>query len=226
LIAVDLLDCRIMIADEFTQCFLCTQQPCASFYSGLVGTGLSNKTRLVILRELQATQRKTCPFSTVPHLRDHFGELRTDLLPNWVRPTLVVEVEYRQRLKDGLRYVALKGLRPEKKPGPICRSPVNDRDVPLTGCDCDGLDSFTAIVFPGHLLLTASRLFPIWRMKNFLPCLRLAMAPPASTSNTLVSSLVYLPVEFHKARLGVSNDRRLPCTLWYDKDLAFHVCAL
>lgn len=48
-------------------------------YSGLVGTGLSNETRLLILRELQATQRKTCPFSTVPTLRDHFGELRTDL---------------------------------------------------------------------------------------------------------------------------------------------------
>lgn len=50
-------------------------------------------------------------------LRDHFGELRTDLPPHWVRPTLVVEVEYRQRLKDALRHAALKGLRPEKKPG-------------------------------------------------------------------------------------------------------------
>lgn len=56
-------------------------------YSGLVGAGLSNDIRLFILRELQATQRKTCPFSTVPELRDHFGELRTDLPPHWVRPT-------------------------------------------------------------------------------------------------------------------------------------------
>ncbi len=96
-------------------------------YSGLVGTGLSNETRLVILRELQGTQRKTCPFSPVPVLRDHFGELRTDLPPHWVRPSLVVEVEYRQRLKDGLRHAALKGLRPENKPGLIRRSPLSER---------------------------------------------------------------------------------------------------
>jgi hypothetical protein len=36
-------------------------------------------------------------------------------------------VEYRQRLKDDLRHAALKGLRPEKKPGLIRRSPLTDR---------------------------------------------------------------------------------------------------
>ena len=96
-------------------------------YSGLVGSGLSNETRLIILRELQATQRRTCPLSPIPELRDHFGELRTDLPPHWVRPSLAVEVEYRQRLKDGLRHAALKGLRPEKKPGLIRRSPMTER---------------------------------------------------------------------------------------------------
>jgi ATP-dependent DNA ligase len=63
----------------------------------------------------------------VPELRGHFRELRTDLPPHWVRPTLVVEVEYRQRLKDGLRHAALKGLRPEKKPGLIRRSPRGEQ---------------------------------------------------------------------------------------------------
>ena len=42
------------------------------------------------------------------------------LLPHGVRPTLVVE-------KDGLRHAALKGLRPEKKPGVIRRSPLSER---------------------------------------------------------------------------------------------------
>ncbi|HET9001330.1 MAG TPA: hypothetical protein VFP86_16950, partial [bacterium] len=97
-------------------------------YSGLVGSGLTNETRLVILRELETAQRKTCPCSSVPDLRDHYGELRTDLPPHWVRPTLVVEVEYRQRRKDGLRHAALKGLRPEKKPGLIRRSPLGEHD--------------------------------------------------------------------------------------------------
>jgi ATP-dependent DNA ligase len=45
----------------------------------------------------------------------HFRELRTDLTPQWVRPTLVVEVEFTQRIGDGLRHAALKGLRPDKK---------------------------------------------------------------------------------------------------------------
>jgi hypothetical protein len=55
----------------------------------------------VILAELKAIQRKTCPFPNIPNLRDDFREV------------LVVEVEYRQRLKDGLRHAALRGLRPE-----------------------------------------------------------------------------------------------------------------
>jgi bifunctional non-homologous end joining protein LigD len=83
-------------------------------YAGLVGTGLSEESRRMILRHLQATQRKSCPFVPVPTLRDQFGELRTDLPPHWVRPTIVVEVEYRQRTADGLRHPVLKGLRPDK----------------------------------------------------------------------------------------------------------------
>jgi hypothetical protein len=39
----------------------------------------------------------------------------------------VVEVEYREPMKDGLRYASLKGLRPEKKPGVIRRSPLSER---------------------------------------------------------------------------------------------------
>jgi bifunctional non-homologous end joining protein LigD len=96
-------------------------------YAGMVGTGLSQEMRLAILRDLQGIHRKTCPFAPPPVLRDHFGELRTDLPPQWVRPSLVVDVEYRQRRKDGLRHAALKGTRPEKKPGQIRRSALGDR---------------------------------------------------------------------------------------------------
>jgi len=48
----------------------------------------------------------------------------TSLVSNFVGCNIVVEVEYQQRLKDGLRHAALKGLRPEKKPGLIRRSPM------------------------------------------------------------------------------------------------------
>jgi len=95
-------------------------------YAGFCGTGLSEETRAVILEELKATGRKTCPFRTVPELRDDFREL-PDVPPRWVRPSVVVEVEYRQRLKDGLRHSALKGIRPDKKPRTIRLSPLSER---------------------------------------------------------------------------------------------------
>ena len=38
-----------------------------------------------------------------------------------------VMVEYQERLKDGPRHAALKGLRLEKKPGLIRRSPLSER---------------------------------------------------------------------------------------------------
>jgi hypothetical protein len=38
-----------------------------------------------------------------------------------------MEVEYRQRLRDGLRHAALKGVRPDKRPGLVRRS------VPMDG---------------------------------------------------------------------------------------------
>jgi len=50
-------------------------------------------------------------------LRDHFGELWTDLPPQWVKPVLVVQVEYRKRTGEGLRHAALKGLRPDNLQG-------------------------------------------------------------------------------------------------------------
>jgi ATP-dependent DNA ligase len=81
----------------------------------------------------------------VPVLRDDFREV-PDTPRRWVPPTLVVEVEYRQRLKDGLRHAALKGLRPEKKPGLIHHSPS-------TNVDCS--DRFFAATSREGLRLTA-----------------------------------------------------------------------
>jgi bifunctional non-homologous end joining protein LigD len=95
-------------------------------YAGFCGTGLSEDTRAVILQELRAIRRRTCPFPATPDLRDDFREL-PDAPPEWVRPSVVVEVEYRQRLKTGLRHATLKGLRPDKKPRLIQPSPLRDR---------------------------------------------------------------------------------------------------
>ena len=45
----------------------------------------------------------TCPFFLAPDLRDHFGELAPTFRPYGYGLSVVVEVEHRQRLKDGLR---------------------------------------------------------------------------------------------------------------------------
>jgi bifunctional non-homologous end joining protein LigD len=95
-------------------------------YAGFCGTGLSEDTRAVIFEELKATQRKRCPFHTIPVLRDNFREL-PKVPPVWVRPSLVVQVEYRQRLRDGLRHAALKAVRPDMKPGVIRRPAYAER---------------------------------------------------------------------------------------------------
>jgi bifunctional non-homologous end joining protein LigD len=91
-------------------------------YAGLVGTGLSEEARGMLLAQLHALKRKTCPCVPVPVLRDHFGELRTDLPPQWAKPVLVVQVEYRKRTGEGLRHAALKGLRPDQSPRRVVQS--------------------------------------------------------------------------------------------------------
>lgn len=82
----------------------------------------------MILEELRAVRRKTCPFRTLPDLRDDFREL-PDTPPQWVRPTVAVEVEYHQRLRDGLRHASLKALRPDKAPRSVRRPPLRDRGL-------------------------------------------------------------------------------------------------
>src|SRR5262249_51887509 len=85
-------------------------------YAGFCGPGLADDPRAGVFEALKATRRKTCPFPVVPRLREGFTGPR-DRPPQWVRPCLVVEVEYRRRLDDGLRHAVLKRLRPEKTRG-------------------------------------------------------------------------------------------------------------
>ena len=65
------------------------------------------------------------PLRSHPLLRDHFPELRTDLPPQWVKPVVVVQVEYRKRTGRGLRHAALKGLRPDQLPRRVVQSTLS-----------------------------------------------------------------------------------------------------
>jgi hypothetical protein len=70
----------------------------------------------LIFEDLKAAQRKTCPFRMVPVLRDEFRRL-PDTTPCGFGRRLSSKSKYRQRLEDRLRHAALKGIRPDKKPG-------------------------------------------------------------------------------------------------------------
>ena len=94
-------------------------------YAGLVGMGLSEEARGMLLTQLHALKRKTCPCAPAPVLRDYFRELRTDLPPQWVKPVLVVQVEYRKRTGERLRHAALKGLRPDQSPRRVVQSTLS-----------------------------------------------------------------------------------------------------
>ena len=48
-------------------------------------------------------QAEDVPPGSPPVVRDHFRELRTDLPPQWVKPILVVQVEYRKRVACQMR---------------------------------------------------------------------------------------------------------------------------
>ncbi|HKV44426.1 MAG TPA: non-homologous end-joining DNA ligase [bacterium] len=84
-------------------------------YAGILGAGLTEGFRQAMLRELQAVQRKSSPFASAPTLPEHRGDARPDPLPHWVKPALVVEVEYPNPSRTDLRHAVLKGLRPDKR---------------------------------------------------------------------------------------------------------------
>ena len=52
------------------------------------------------------------PLRSHPLLRDHFPELRTDLPPQWVKPVVVVQVEYRKRTRRGFVTRRSRGCAP------------------------------------------------------------------------------------------------------------------
>ncbi len=84
-------------------------------YAGLVGTGLSGETRRVILRELLATGCKTSPFVPPRRCAIISASCGPTSPPRLVRPSIVIDVEYKQRTRDGLRHAVLRGIRRDKR---------------------------------------------------------------------------------------------------------------
>jgi len=81
-------------------------------YAGRVGTGFSDDALAELARRLKPLARKTSPLVDVP------AADRADA--HWVSPTLVGEVQYTERTRDGrLRHPSWRGLRPDKRPDDV-----------------------------------------------------------------------------------------------------------
>lgn len=74
-------------------------------YAGKVGTGFSQRQLASLGRALRRLSAPACPFSPPPDERG----------AHWVRPELVVEVEFTERTRDGrLRHPTFRGLREDR----------------------------------------------------------------------------------------------------------------
>ncbi|RCV90265.1 DNA ligase D [Billgrantia montanilacus] len=90
-------------------------------YTGRVGTGFSNRLLEQLSATLQDLEVKRSPFhGSVPDSRS----------AHWVRPELVIEVEFTERTRDGrLRHPAFRGLREDRNPEEIRMTPTKEMAV-------------------------------------------------------------------------------------------------
>ncbi|MDX5434043.1 MAG: non-homologous end-joining DNA ligase, partial [Halomonas sp.] len=87
-------------------------------YAGRVGTGFSNRLLERLSATLQELEISRSPFhGSVPDSRS----------VHWVRPELVIEVEFTERTRDGrLRHPAFRGLREDRNPEEIRMTPTKE----------------------------------------------------------------------------------------------------
>lgn len=87
-------------------------------YAGRVGTGFSHRLLERLSATLQELKVKRSPFhDSVPDSR----------AVHWVRPELVIEVEFTERTRDGrLRHPAFRGLREDRNPEEIRMTPTKE----------------------------------------------------------------------------------------------------
>lgn len=89
-------------------------------YAGQVGTGFTAAALRTVERRLRPTVVPASPFAAMPP--DVRGRPIT-----WVRPELVVEVEFAEWTVEGrLRFASFQGIRTDKRPREVIREPTGE----------------------------------------------------------------------------------------------------
>jgi bifunctional non-homologous end joining protein LigD len=84
-------------------------------FAGKVGTGFTHNGALDLRRQLDAIERRTCPFEPPPP-----GSLAR--VAHWIRPVLVCDVVFTEWTSDGrIRHPSFQGLRRDKPPHEVVR---------------------------------------------------------------------------------------------------------
>lgn len=87
-------------------------------YAGRVGTGFNNRLLEQLSATLQELETKRSPFH---------GSVPDNRSVHWVRPELVIEVEFTERTRDGrLRHPVFRGLREDRNPEEIRMTPTKE----------------------------------------------------------------------------------------------------
>jgi len=99
-------------------------------YAGRVGSGLTDAALASLGAKLGELERKTSPFDPPPHITGH--------VVHWAKPTLVVEVAFREWTAEGvLRQPVFLGVREDKPPREVVRETVDGAQAGAASADAD-----------------------------------------------------------------------------------------
>jgi ATP-dependent DNA ligase len=91
-------------------------------YAGRVGSGMRADQLEDLLRRLQPLQTDRMPLDVAPPRSTRFSSPLVLSLVHWVRPELVVEIEFLTWTEDGLlRQVVYEGIREDKPAREVVR---------------------------------------------------------------------------------------------------------
>ena len=147
-------------------------------YAGRVGTGFTQDSAKDLYNKLQRLIRKTPPIQPVPTQRS--GETIS-----WVRPSLIVEIDFAEWTEDGLvRQASYKGLRQDKRASEVLREKQDkpsepesklaegDDEIRLTSPDKELFDDYTKADLANYYEKIADRMLPYVsnRLQSLVRC--------------------------------------------------------